>query len=145
MKLLGRFLKNFNYIGDFMAYAIDKETVVCGFVNTHKDKTEFNLEDIYNYILSLWNTGVGPIRLNFIKAEMEYYLEKCVGVCLQKTSGHYCIDKSLLNDRMSEKEAKFLHYDKKLAKSFDLWCRLQVDIRTPRMLMDAMGYKFLYK
>jgi len=128
-----------------MAYAIDKETVVCGFVNTHKDKTEFNLEDIYNYILSLWNAGVGPIRLNFTKFQMTQYLEACIGVCLTRSNNQYKIDKSLLNDRMSKEEAEFLHHNKDLAKSFDLWCRLQVDIRTPRMLMDAMGYKFLYK
>lgn len=132
-------------LGDFMAYAIDKNTVIAGFVNTHKDKTEFDLNDIYDYILSLWNAGVGPIRLNFTKIEMKYYLEACVGVCLQRTSDHYYIDKSLLNDKMSKKEANLLNNNKELAKSFDLWCRLQVDLRTPRMLLDAMGYKFLYK
>lgn len=128
-----------------MAYAIDKNTVIAGFVNTHKDRTEFDLNDIYNYIISLWNAGVGPIRLNFTKAEMKYYLEACVGVCLQRTLDHYYIDKSLLNDKMSKKEANLLNNNKELAKSFDLWCRLQVDLRTPRMLLDAMGYKFLYK
>lgn len=127
-----------------MSVAVDKEQVVAGFINTNKDGLEFSTEDIYSYVLSLWNAGCGPIRLNFTRYEMEMFLNNCDGVCLRTTGEGYVIDKSLLNPNMSEKERELLHNDKELAKSFDLFCRLQVDIRTPRYLLDAMGYRFLY-
>ena len=46
-----------------MCIAVEKEWIVAGFVNTHADGLEFTLDDIYDYILSLWNTGCGPVRL----------------------------------------------------------------------------------
>jgi hypothetical protein len=127
-----------------MAYAINVEQVVAGFVNTHKDGLQFDLKDVQNYTLHLWNCGVGPLRLNYTNAELENYLDLCIGVCLQRSPKRWKIDKSLLSDEMSPKEAKFLHNDKDLAKSFDLFYRLQVDIRTPHMLLDAMGFRFIY-
>ena len=127
-----------------MCVAVDKEQVVAGFINTHKDGMKFNIDDINRYILSLWNCGCGPVRLNFVREELLYYLDLCEGVCLRKTADGYIIDKSFLSDEMTEKEKKFFYNDKDLAKSFDLFCRLQVDIRTPRFLLDAMGYRFIY-
>ena len=128
-----------------MSVAVDKEQVVAGFINRNKDHLEFTLEDVNAYILSLWNAGCGPIRLNFTSQELKNYLDKCDGVCLRiRKNGQYTIDKSLLSTKMSEKEKIFLRNDKELAKSFDLFCRLQVDIRTPRYLLDAMGFRFIY-
>ena len=34
--------------------------------------------------------------------------------------------------------------NEELAKSFDLFCKLHVDIRTPHHLLDAMGYHYIY-
>lgn len=127
-----------------MSVAVDKEQVVAGFVNRNKDHLEFTLEDVNAYILSLWNAGCGPIRLNFTQQELKNYLDQCDGVCLRIRKDGYTIDKSLLSTKMSEREKVFLHNDEELAKSFDLFCRLQVDIRTPRHLLDAMGFRFLY-
>ena len=129
-----------------MSYAIDKEQVVAGYVNTHKTDTEFTVDDIYKYTsTSLWNAGVGPIRLNFTRMEMVRFLNKCVGHFLWRTANGWKIDKSLLNDTFTEEEKKHFDTDnKELARSFDLFCRLQVDMRTPDLLLDAMGFHFVY-
>lgn len=123
---------------------VDVNQVVAGFVNRNKDGIEFTIEDVYSYILSLWNS-CGLVRLNFTKPQCIEYLNKCDGVCIRITSKGWKIDKSLLSDKfISPKEEKFLNNDKELAKSFDLFCRLQVDIGTDRYLLDAMEYRFLY-
>lgn len=129
-----------------MSVAIDTEQVIAGFVNINEDGIEFSVEDIYNYITSLWNAGCGPLRINFKKDELINYINRCNGICLRKI-GFQCwrIDKLLLSDQMSPEEREFLNDNKELAKSFDLFCRLQVDIRTPKYLLDAMGFKFLYE
>lgn len=127
-----------------MCVAVDREQVVAGFVNRNKDGLEFTLDDVYHYIKSLWNAGCGPVRLNFTRYQMECYLKLCEGVCLRITPNGYRIDKSLLSDQMTDEEREFLHNSKELAKSFDLFCRLQVDLRTPRPLLDAMGFRFIY-
>ena len=127
-----------------MCVAIDKEQVVAGFINQNKDGLDFTLHDIYDYISSLWNAGCGPIRLNFKRQELQNYLESCNGICLRITPQGYKIDKSLLSEEMTPEEKEFLHNNKDLAKSFDLFCRLQVDLRTPRHLLDAMGFRFIY-
>lgn len=127
-----------------MCVAIDKEQVVAGFINQNKDGLDFTLHDIYDYISSLWNAGCGPIRLNFKRQELQNYLESCNGICLRITPQGYKIDKSLLSEEMTPKEKEFLNNNKDLAKSFDLFCRLQVDLRTPRHLLDAMGFRFIY-
>lgn len=127
-----------------MCVAIDKEQVVAGFINQNKDGLDFTLHDIYDYISSLWNAGCGPIRLNFKRQELQNYLESCNGVCLRITPQGYKIDKSLLSEEMTPEEKEFLNNNKDLAKSFDLFCRLQVDLRTPKHLLDAMGFRFIY-
>lgn len=129
-----------------MSVAIDTEQVIAGFVNINKDGLEFSVEDIYDYITSLWNAGCGPLRINFKKDELINYINRCNGICLRKI-GFQCwrIDKLLLSDQMSPEEREFLNDNKELAKSFDLFCRLQVDLRTPKYLLDAMGFKFLYE
>lgn len=127
-----------------MCVAIDTEQVVAGYVNRNKSGKDFTLDDIYKYIGTLWNAGCGPIRLNFTHEEMIHFLDACDGICLRKTADGWRIDKSLLSDSMSHKEEAFLRGNKELARSFDLFCRLQVDFRTPSRILDAMGYRFLY-
>ena len=126
--------------------ALEKEQAVAGFINTHKDGLEFTTEDVYKYITSLWNAGCGPVRLNFRKHELINYINRCDTVCLRQIGlERWRIDKSLLSDQMSQEEKVFLHNNKDLAKSFDLFCRLQVDLRTPEYLLAAMGFRFIYK
>lgn len=127
-----------------MSLAVDKEQVVAGFINQSQDGREFTIETVYHYISFLWNAGCGPIRLNFTRQEMIDYLNRCDGVCLRISANGYRVDKTLLSDKMTEAERKFLHNDKELAKSFDLFCRLQVDFRTPGLLLDAMGFQFIH-
>lgn len=142
-----------------MCVAVEKEQVVAGFINRNKDGLDFTMRNINDYVLSLWNAGCGPIRVNFTDQEMRDYLDRCDGVCLRITPEGYKIDKSLLSSEMSEEEKKFFQDsedldsedldsenlgDKELAKSLDLFCRLQVDLRTPDSLLDAMGYRFIY-
>ena len=128
-----------------MSYAIDKEQVVAGFVNTHKTGTRFALDDIYEYTRLLWNAGVGPIRLNYTRQEMSDFLGICVGHFLQREGNGYRIDKSLLKGTFTQKERAFFKTDsEELARSFDLFCQLQVDMRTPELLLDAMGYHYIY-
>ena len=127
-----------------IAVAVDVELVVCGYINTHKDGTEFTIDNVYDYIGRLWNAGCGPIRLNFTRDQMYRYLDKCQDICLDKTYNGYKINKSYFSDAMTPKEAELLHNNKDLAKSFDLWCKMQVDWRTPNRILDAMGYRFLY-
>lgn len=122
---------------------VNVEQVVAGFINRNKDGAEFTIDDVYSYILSLWNS-CGLVRLNFTKSQCIEYLNKCDGVCLRIISTGWCIDKSLLSDKMSPKERELLNNDKELAKSWDLFCRLQVDLKTDRYLLDAMGYRFIY-
>ena len=128
-----------------MSVAVDKEQVIAGFININEDGLEFSVEDIYDYITSLWNAGCGPVRIKKKKNELINYINRCNGICLRKI-GFQCwrIDKSLLSDQMSPEEREFLNDNKELAKSFDLFCRLQVDLRTPNYLLDAMGFKFVY-
>lgn len=127
-----------------MCIAIEKEQVVAGFVNRNKDGAEFTMRDIDDYIRSLWNAGCGPVRVNFTDREMRDYLDRCDGVCLRITPRGYRIDKSLLSSEMTQEEREFLQGDPELARSLDLFCRLQVDLRTPNSLLDAMGFRFMY-
>lgn len=127
-----------------MCVAVEKEQVVAGFINRHNDQLVFTVGDVEEYILSLWNAGCGPVRLNFTQQELKNYLDRCEGICLNVMPQGYQINKSYLSEEMSLEESKFLKNDKELAKSFDLFCRLQVDVRTPRNLLDAMGFRFVY-
>lgn len=128
-----------------MSVALEVEQAVAGFVNTHKDGTEFSITDVNDYIVSLWNAGCGPIRLNFTQQELKDYLDSCRGICLSTTNPGYVIDKSGLDFVMTPEERRFLHNDAKLARSFALFCKLQVDLRTPDLLLDAMGFRFMYE
>ena len=127
-----------------MCYAVDKEQVVAGFINRNADGTEFTLQDVYDFISHMWNAGVGPIRLNFKRREMDHYLDACRGICLDRIGDTYTINKSYLSDHMTPEEREFLGDDKERAKSFDLFCRLQVDMRTPRDLLDVMGFRYIH-
>ena len=57
-----------------MSVAVDKEQVIAGFININEDGLEFSVEDIYDYITSLWNAGCGPVRINFKKNELIIHL-----------------------------------------------------------------------
>ena len=128
-----------------MCLIVERENVVAGFINTNSDGLEFTLKDIDAYILSLWNIGCGPLRLNFRQRDLVNYLNRCKGICLDITNDGWKINKSYLSDKfISPMEKEFLHNDKNLAKSMDLFCRLQVDIRTPRLFLDAMGFRWTY-
>lgn len=125
--------------------AVEANQVIAGYVNTHSDGHVFTIDDVYNYILSLWNAGCGPIRLNFTQRELRDYLESCRGTCLSNAHSGYVIDKSGLNFVMTEEEQRFLNDDPKRVQSFALFCKLQVDVGTPDPLLDAMGFRFMYK
>lgn len=127
-----------------MCVAIEKEQVVAGYVNRHDDGWEFTLDDINQYIVSLWNAGCGPIRLNFTQQELESYLDRCDGICLTKTAGGYMVDKTNLNIELTPEEREILCDDEELTKSYALFCKLHVDLRTPDGLLDAMGFRFMY-
>ena len=127
-----------------MSFAIDKEQAVAGFINRNSDGMEFMLDDVYDYVTSLWNAGCGPIRFNFKRNELINYLKSCENICLRITPKGYKIDKSFLSNDMTQEEKEFLHDNEELAKSFDLFCKLQVDIKTPSRILDAMGYRFIY-
>lgn len=128
-----------------MCVAIDKEQVVAGYVNQNPDGLKFTVQDIYEYIMSLWNAGCGPVRLNFTQQELMDYLDSCRGICLSIAKPGYVIDKSLLNFEMTPEERVFLRNDVRLARSFSLFCKLQVDLKTPDRLLDYMGFGFMYK
>ncbi len=128
-----------------MAYAINVEPVVIGFINTHKDGMEFTLKNIDDYIGTLWNAGMGPIRLNYTQNELIRFLNGCDKICLRRTANGWKIDKSFLSDKIKPEEQKLCRNNKELAKSFDLFCRLRGDFRLPQRILDAMGYRFLYQ
>lgn len=127
-----------------MCVAVEKEQVVAGYVNQHDDGFLFTLDDLNEYILSLWNAGCGPIRLNFTQQELQGYLNRCDGICLSNTVDGYVVNKAHLNIDLTQEEAALLHDDEGLAKSYALFCALQVDLRTPDRLLDAMGFQFMY-
>ena len=127
-----------------MCVALEKEQVVAGYVNRHADGLEFTIHQVNDYIMSLWNAGCGPIRLNFTQQELRDYLDSCRGICLSSTQPGYVIDKSGLSFVMTSEERIFLNNDMKLAESFALFCRLQVDLNMPDRLLDAMGFRFMY-
>ncbi len=124
--------------------AIEKEQAVAGYINRHGDGVAFTVDDVNKYVLSLWNAGCGPIRLNYTQQELRDYLDCCEGVCLLNTPQGYVIDKSGLHIDMTEEEREFLYDNVELATSFALFCKLQVDMRTPEGLLDAMGFRFMY-
>lgn len=128
-----------------MCVAIEKEQAVAGFVNTNADGTEFTIDQVNDYIKSLWNAGCGPIRLNFTQRELRAYLESCRGLCLSSTYPGYVIDKSGLGLDLTKKELDALGNDKNKAQSFAMFCKLRVDPKTPDQLLDAMGFRFMYK
>ena len=127
-----------------MAYALEKEQAIAGFINTHEAGIEFTLNDINEYIRSLWNAGVGLIILNFTQKELKAYLDTCDKICLDKTINGYRINKNYLNPNMTREERELLHNNEALARSFDLFCKLRVDLRTPELLLDAMGFHYIY-
>ena len=129
-----------------MAIAINVEQVVAGFINRNCHEKKFDVDDVYDYIRSLWNAGCGPIRLNFTREDLICFLDKCCTVCLEKDDKEYIINKELLNDCLSLEERDFFRTDDKdIARSFDLFCKLKVDLRTPKLLMYAMGFDFMYR
>ena len=127
-----------------MCVAIEKEQAVAGYVNQHADGAEFTIQQVNDYIMSLWNAGCGPVRLNFTQQELKDYLDSCRGICLSSTRPGYVIDKSGLNFIMTPEECRFLNNDVRLAQSFALFCKLRVDLKTPDRLLDAMGFRFMY-
>lgn len=128
-----------------MSVALDVNQAVAGFVNTHDDKLVFTLQDVNDYIVSLWNAGCGPVRLNFTQNELANYLDSCMGICLDKYSPRYKINKSLLDDCLNETELSILNHDEEKIKSFILFCKLKVSINTNDYLLDAMGFRFMYE
>lgn len=127
-----------------MAYCLDKEQAVAGYVNTHKDGFVFNIHDVNEYVRSLWNAGCGPIRLNYTQQELSEYLNRCCGVCLRLHPNGYIIDKTPLQIDPTDAEYQFFHGDHDLTVGFALFCKLQVDMRTPDYLLDAMGFRFMH-
>lgn len=128
-----------------MAVAVEVEQVVAGFINTRDDCVKFTLEDVNDYIMSLWNAGCGPIRLNFTQSELYNYLEACRGTCLHKTWPGFKIDKSLLDvGTLTDQEKDFLDNDLRKERAFILFCKLHVSLNTPDRLLDAMGFRFMY-
>lgn len=129
-----------------MCVALDREQAVAGYINTHPDGHEFTIENVNEYIMSLWNAGCGPVRLNFTQPELKSCLDACRGICLSSTAPFYKIDKTLLDaDNLTEAERAALGNDRDTIRSFVLFCRLHVDTRTPDRLLEAMGFKFMYR
>lgn len=128
-----------------MCVALEVEQAVAGFVNTSEDGRRFDVDDVNEYIMSLWNAGLGPVRLNFTQQQLRDYLEKCRGLCLSRTNLGYQIDKSGLGLDLTKKELELLENDKNKAQSFALFCKLRVDPKTHDYLLDAMGFRFMYR
>lgn len=127
-----------------MCVTIEKEQAVAGYVNQHEDGQKFTIKDLNNYVMSLWNVGCGPIRLNFTQRELKEYLELCRKICLRDHCEEYVIDKVKLVSDMTKDEYNFWKDDTDRARSFALFCKLQVDVKTPDYLLDAMGFRFMY-
>ena len=134
-----------------MAVALEVEQAVAGYVNTHRHGEEFTIENIRNYIMSLWNCGCGPIVLNFNKNDLIQFLESCKGICLSKDTvgkDKWKIDKSYLAQEEPfdmEDIKRYFDYDEEKIRKFKLFCKLRVRLlHTPDNLLDAMGFRFMY-
>lgn len=128
-----------------MSVALEVEQAVAGFVNTSPNGRQFAIEDVNTYIMSLWNAGCGPVRLNFTQPELHSFLDKCCDICLVKTATGYKVEKSKIDiGRLTQQEWEALGGDEKRARSFVLICDLRVDLKTPDRLLDAMGFRFMY-
>ena len=128
-----------------MSVALEVEQAVAGFVNTSPDGRQFAIEDVNVYIMSLWNAGCGPVRLNFTQPELHSFLDKCCDICLVKTATGYKVEKSKIDiGRLTQQEWEVLGGDERRARSFVLFCDLRVDLKTPDLLLDAMGFRFMH-
>ena len=128
-----------------MSVALEVEQAVAGFVNTSPDGRQFTIEDVNAYIMSLWNAGCGPVRLNFTQPELHSFLDKCCDICLVKTATGYKVEKSKIDiGRLTQQEWEVLGGDERRARSFVLFCDLRVDLKTPDLLLDAMGFRFMH-
>jgi hypothetical protein len=128
-----------------MSVALEVEQAVAGFVNTSPDGRQFAIEDVNTYIMSLWNAGCGPVRLNFTQPELHSFLDKCCDICLVKTATGYKVEKSKIDiGRLTQQEWEVLGGDERRARSFVLFCDLRVDLKTPDLLLDAMGFRFMH-
>lgn len=126
--------------------ALDVEQAVAGFINTRPDGQEFTVANVNDYIMSLWNAGCGPIRLNFTQPELRTFLDKCCNLCLSKTADGYVIEKRRINTgELTQRERRTLGGDEQRAQAFVLFCKLHVDMKTPDRLLDAMGFRFMYR
>lgn len=130
-----------------MSVALDVEQAVAGFVNTRPDGTEFDLPQVNEYIMSLWNAGCGPVRLNFTQAQLDEFLKSCCKICLAVKGSHprYVIEKSRLDFTPTKEESRALGNDPEKIRSFALFCKLHVSLRTPDRLLEAMGFRFMYR
>ena len=128
-----------------MSVALEVEQAVAGFVNTSPDGRQFAIDDVNKYIMSLWNAGCGPVRLNFTQPELHSFLDKCCDICLVKTATGYKVEKSKIDiGRLTQQEWEVLGGDERRARSFVLFCDLRVDLKTPDLLLDAMGFRFMH-
>ena len=128
-----------------MSVALEVEQAVAGFVNTSPDGRQFAIEDVNTYIMSLWNAGCGPVRLNFTQPELHSFLDKCCDICLVKTATGYKVEKSKIDiGRLTQQEWEVLGGDERRARSFVLFCDLRVDLKTPDLLLDAMRFRFMH-
>lgn len=128
-----------------MSVALEVEQAVAGFVNTSPDGRQFAIEDVNTYIMSLWNAGCGPVRLNFTQPELHSFLDKCCDICLVKTATGYKVEKSKIDiGRLTQQEREVLGGNERRARSFVLFCDLRVDLKTPDLLLDAMGFRFMH-
>ena len=135
-----------------MSICVEKEQVVCDFLNHREHGATFTLKELIDHTDSMWNAGCGPIRLNFTEEEMRGFLVLCEGKFLEKAGkDKWTIDKSKLATMLTEEEKEYhgiknaLHKleEKTIAQRIDLFCQLGVDIQTNKYLLEHMGCEFL--
>lgn len=122
-----------------MCVALDKGIVVAGYVKKYSNRS-FSPEDIIQYTRSLWNAGCGPVILNFTKQDLDSFLSSLDPIIQRRG------DKYQANIEKIDVEEDLLRYFKnhENARYFKLFCILNARFNTPKPIINAMGYDFLY-
>ena len=125
-----------------MCVAIDKKTLLAGYLNLKmtkeptNDEIEFTIDDLLHYTKQLWNAGCGPIIADFTRAEMGKYLNS-MDICNNIIDERFRI--SMGNFKVDD-EAFSIFMSKISARRVSLFLELNAQINYPYLLLSFMGF-----
>lgn len=123
-----------------MCVALDKELLIAGYLNSKDLKSSFTVDDLIEYMRSLWNAGCGPVCPNFTKWELDSFLSS--SKLFDKKDNSYVLNREQLSSVPYAYRLNQISEENRW--KFILFCELEAKWNVPRNLLNATGYSFLF-